>query len=314
VKCEECTSLLEDHLYNQLGAADEERLTDHLSVCSECAGEYVQLRREQELYASCELQLAPEFWASVQARIQKENGPRVSDFAGLFNFRFDQVAAVVTCLLVVAGLIGLWRYFEMGRNRAPSEVNNAPQISTLATAEKSNAASVADSGKSQGALVDDVKINTPHSRAIFPRPVKLSRTFRRKIEKPLFAANVVVERDPMSLAQRSVPRDLDIISARHLEQIQMLLRSFENGRFLAHSKTLDLTYEIGLSRNLLARNVLVRGDAELAGNLPLTRLLDRSEPFLLDIANLRNNSDQKEIRLVKESLTKAQIVAALQAF
>jgi len=314
VKCEECTSLLEDHLYNQLGAADEERLTDHLSDCSECAGEYARLRREQELYASCELQLAPEFWAGVQARIRKENGPRVSGFAGLFNFRFDQVVAVVTCLLVVAGLIGLWRYFEMGRNRAASEVNNAPQISTLATAEKSNAAAVADSGKSQRALVDEVKINTPHWRAIFPRPVKLSRTSRRKIEKPLFAANAVVERDPMLLAQRSVPRDLDIVSTRHLEQIQMLLRSFENGRFLAHSNTLDLTYEIGLSRNLLARNALVRGDAELAGNIPLTRLLDRSEPFLLDIANLRNNSNQKEIRMVKESLTKAQIVAALQAF
>jgi hypothetical protein len=313
VKCEECTLLFEDHLYNQLGAADEERLTEHLSVCSECAGEYAQLRTEQELYEGCELQLAPQFWAGVKGRIRKENGPRVSRFAGLFNFRFDQVAAVVTCLLVVTGLIGLWRYFEMGRNRA-SEVNNAPQISTPA-AEKSNTASVADSVKKQETPVDKVKVNKPHRRAIFPQPVKLSRTFRREIEETSLAAtNAVAEREPVLLAQRSIPRDLDLVSVRHLEQIKMLLRSFENGRFLAHSNTLDLTYEIGLSRSLLARNVLLRGDAELAGNIPLTRLLDRSEPFLLDIANLRNNSDQREIRLVKESLTKAQIVAALQAF
>jgi anti-sigma factor RsiW len=299
VKCEECTPLLEDYLYHKPGATRDERLAEHLSVCSKCAGEYAQLRKEQELYARCDLQLAPEFWAGVRARIRKENNSRFARFPGLFNvFRFDQVAAFVTCLLIVAGLIGLWRYFEMRQDHAA-----AP-----ATVQTSNALSLAGNGKTQEAAVDDVKKNARN------RPTHLSRSLVTKIKKPARVANAVAERNPISLDQKTAPRDLDLDSARHLEQVQMLLRSFENGRSLAHANTLDLTYEIRLSKNLLARNALLRDDAELSGNIPLTRLLDRFEPFLLDIANLRHNSDQREIRLVSESLTKAQIVAALQAF
>jgi hypothetical protein len=94
----------------------------------------------------------------------------------------------------------------------------------------------------------------------------------------------------------------------------MLLRSFKNSRLSRQSATLDLTYESRLSKDLLAHNALLRRDAELAGDVPLTRLLERFEPFLLDIANLQKNSRPKEIRLVRDNLVKTQIIAALQAF
>src|SRR6185369_17424317 len=95
----------------EVDASTEKALAEHMATCESCAREYVLLRKEQELYARSEVEIAPGFWAGVQARIASENRSRVPWFAGLFNaFRFAPVAGA--CLMVVVGLIGLWRYFS----------------------------------------------------------------------------------------------------------------------------------------------------------------------------------------------------------
>lgn len=290
MKCDECAPLLEDFLYSQTDGAIEKALAEHLHACDSCAREYALLRREQELYARTEVEVAPDFWSGVQARIATENSSRAHGFPGLFNaFRFAPVAAIA-CLLVVVGAVGLWRHFS-ARNDRPvtAQIPQAPQVLTI-TGEKS---------------VPETK--TVKNDAVRPFPVvsrSSSRADARKIVKPVPATNEVVENKPLST-------ELDADNARHLEQVEMLLRSFKNGR---HSNTLDLTYESGLSKDLLARNVLLRRDAELSGDEPLTRLLDQFEPFLVDIANLRDNSDSKEIHNVRERLTKSEIIAAVHSF
>jgi len=291
MKCDECAPLLDDFLYNQTDGATEKALAEHLHACDSCAREYALLRREQELYARTEVEIARDFWSGVQARIATETRSRAQGFAGLFSaLRFAPVAAIA-CLLVVVGAVGLWRYFSARSDRlVTAQIPQAPRVGVTITSEKS---------------VPETK--TVKSDAV--RPFRLvsrssSRAYARKIVKPVPATNEVVENKPLSA-------DLDADSARHLEQVEMLLRSFKNGR---HSNTLDLTYESGLSKDLLARNVLLRRDAELSGDEPLTRLLDQFEPFLVDIANLRDNSDSKEIQNVRERLTKSEIIAAVHSF
>jgi hypothetical protein len=291
MKCDECAPLLEDYLCNEVDGATEKALAEHLHACDSCAREYELLRREQELYARSEVEIAPDFWSGVQARIATENRSRAQGFAGLFNaFRFAPVAAIA-CLLVVVGSVGLWRYFSPRTDRPmTAQIQNAPQVGVTTTTEKSLP-----------------QIETVKSDAV--RPIRLvspssSRADARKTVKSVPSTNEVVENKPLS-------NDLDADSARHLEQVEMLLRSFKNGR---HSNTLDLTYESGLSKDLLARNVLLRRDAELSGDEPLTRLLDQFEPFLVDIANLRDNSDAKEIHNVRERLAKSEIIAAVHSF
>lgn len=285
MNCDECAPLLEDFLYHEVDASTEKAVAEHLSTCDSCTREYALLRKEQELYARSEVDIAPDFWSGVQARIANENRSGASWFAGLFNaFRFAPVAGIA-CLMVVVGLIGLWRYFApRNDNPVTAKIQNVPQISVTTTEQKSVP-----------------QIETAKSDS--SRPHRFV-THVRKVEKPVSITNVVVENKPLST-------DLDADSARHLEQVEMLLRSFKNGR---RSNTLDLTYESGLSKDLLARNVLLRRDAELVGDEPLTRLLDQFEPFLVDIANLRDNADSKEIHKVRERLTKSEIIAAVHSF
>lgn len=101
--------------------------------------------------------------------------------------------------------------------------------------------------------------------------------------------------------------------ASHVEQAQMLLRSIKNAR-ASGAGSLDVAYEKTLSRKLLAQNATLQLEAEVKGDKGTQQVLDTIEPFLLDIANLRENPSRDEVRSIRERVRKNQIVAALQVY
>jgi Putative zinc-finger len=308
MNCTQSLPRLEDYLYQKLAGNDDKQLAAHLEVCGRCAVEYAVLRREQEIYARCELQVAPEFWAGVEARITHESKSKSGRFAFFRNaLRLNPVAIVATCVLILASLVGVWRYFETRpAHNLPADRQEVRAGTAITPEYRNDQVAGADREKK------NIQIKAPLASTTVNRKsagVSASRTNTQAIYM-----QPVPEQRAVILAQRKVAPDLDADTARHIEQAEMLLRSFKNGRMLRHASTLDLSYESGLSRDLLGHNILLRTDAESAGNVALARLLNRLEPFLLDIANLRDNSDRKEIRLVRDSLMKEQIIAALQSF
>jgi hypothetical protein len=187
--------------------------------------------------------------------------------------------------------------------------------------QNSNTEQVADAWQKPGALADHPKRNVqsrsgPGLRRVNPGRAGVSpvaKNYAPNEGNPALHADTLGN-DPILPSQTTVAADLDADSVRHIERAEMLLRSFKNSRLLRKANTLDLKYERQLSKDLVSRNSLLRRDAELAGNLPLARLLDRLEPFLLEIANLQDNSGRQEIRFVREGLVREQIIAALQTF
>jgi len=101
--------------------------------------------------------------------------------------------------------------------------------------------------------------------------------------------------------------------ARHVEQAQILLRSIKNAR-PSDDDTVNVSYEKRLSRKLLAENATLQLDAETRGDRDTQQVLDSIEPFLLDIANMRDNASREEVRSVKERVKKTEIIAALQVY
>jgi hypothetical protein len=101
--------------------------------------------------------------------------------------------------------------------------------------------------------------------------------------------------------------------ARHVEQTQMLLRSFKNAR-ASETGSVDVAYEKNLSRKLLAQNATLQLEAEVKGDRETKQVLDTIEPFLLDIANLRENPSRDEVRSIRERVRNNEIVAALQVY
>lgn len=112
-------------------------------------------------------------------------------------------------------------------------------------------------------------------------------------------------------AQLLDPEEKEI--ARHVEQAQMLLRSIKNAR-PEGGDTFNVAYEKKLSRRLLDENATLQLDAETRGDKDTKQVLDKIEPYLLDIANMHDNASRDEVRSVKERIDRKEIIAALQVY
>jgi hypothetical protein len=103
-------------------------------------------------------------------------------------------------------------------------------------------------------------------------------------------------------------------TARHVEQAQLLLRSFRNVRpaDAGRRASSDIAYEKRRSRKLLYENIVLRREAANRGNLPVESLLDSLEPILIDIANLPDKPAPADLRLINERMRRKNLVAMLQ--
>jgi hypothetical protein len=97
---------------------------------------------------------------------------------------------------------------------------------------------------------------------------------------------------------------------RHLEQTQQLLRSIRN----TEAEHVDWAYDLGLSRELLNRNRLLRRRAEQKRDTAAEKMLVHVEPILLDIANLSDRPVPEDIALVKEMIRAQSIIPELQLY
>lgn len=102
--------------------------------------------------------------------------------------------------------------------------------------------------------------------------------------------------------------------ARHVERAQALLRSFRNTRSAEGVSSANVAYERALAQRLLRENLALQLDAEEAGDKTTGRVLDAIQPFLRDIANMRDEPSRDEVRSIKERMRKTEIVAALQVY
>ena len=106
----------------------------------------------------------------------------------------------------------------------------------------------------------------------------------------------------------------DSKTARHVEQAQLLLRSFRNARVADAGRraSSDLAYDKRQSKKLLYQNIVLRREAASRGNLPVESLLDSLEPILIDIANLPDKPAPADVKQINERMRRKNLVAMLQ--
>ncbi|HEY0099320.1 MAG TPA: zf-HC2 domain-containing protein, partial [Pyrinomonadaceae bacterium] len=106
----------------------------------------------------------------------------------------------------------------------------------------------------------------------------------------------------------------DSKTARHVEQAQLLLRSFRNARLsdAGRRASSDFAYDKRQSKRLLYQNIVLRREAASRGNLPVESLLDSLEPILIDIANLPDKPAPEDVREINERMRRKNLVAMLQ--
>jgi anti-sigma factor RsiW len=240
--------------------------------------------------------------------------------------------AFVTALaLLLTGAIAFVIYraqqeSRSGASLAPASSESAPNSSPAASASESPA--VDGSANPAGLEEQNAENSNRKNRKAGSRE---TGTIKRKSNSPLrpprdqgspkqpqvrYSAPPTYarlnERVMPGSSQLTLAVDSEGGNLRHLEQSELLLRAFRNIRFGRKGNGPDVSYERRRAQQLVYQNMLLRREADAAGNVEVATLLGSLEPILLDIANLRTRPRNEEVSLIRDRVERQSLVPLLQ--
>jgi len=343
MKCEQYPNLIDDLIDGELDGQSAGAVNRHVFACAECAVRYEAARREKEIYARYLFDAEPptDLWAKFQAKLESENQivSRTSEKSfvvfgwrrNLFGFRGLNPAFAGAVLIVILGVgFGLSKF--MGGETA---VENKPIAEANRVVIKSSPSSNRNEKNESTALLPKAEIG---EKIVSPAVVKskVEDNFggvdndSGKNTKFVALKSVVKKKQTIyaekkndlpdvaqfseNEARQSQLRALESETSRQIEKIELLLRSFRNARSTGESGKIDVAYEKLQAGKLLEKNVRLRQGAEIFGTFYTEEILDRVEPYLLDISNLENNPSPEKVREIKERVKNQNIIAGLQGY
>lgn len=116
--------------------------------------------------------------------------------------------------------------------------------------------------------------------------------------------------NPVAIA-RVRSADTETLTEQHVEQSELLLRSFRN-LSTTNTALAELGHERRRAQQLFYQNVMLRREADSSGDIQVATLLQSLEPILLDIANLPNDAQHSDVKEIKDRVERQNLVALLQ--
>jgi hypothetical protein len=277
----------------ELSPAEAREVERHLLSCSECEllrADFLNLRNQ---LTSFETSLQPQ----VQNRALKKilDGPTRVPARGL-QWRFGRQAVAFATLLIVAAIIGLLAY-QNSNQQDPKQVAvvQTPSPMPVASVEPPRQAEAKESPEPQAQ----------------PSPNKDNEAKPRPVKRP-----IVREPKPgeqfAAIPERVRPADAETMTAMHFETSERLLLAFKNVRLEERGAAEEVGYERKRARQLVLQNMLLKREADAAGDVQISSLLENLEPILIDISNLPDKPDENTVRAIRERVERKNIVGLLR--
>jgi hypothetical protein len=348
MSCEltERVSLLID---GELSPAELHEVERHLLTCADCQQarlDFVNLRQQIIAYpvlvdhvaqrrALAQI-LAGQPNAAARGTRTNAAGWRERLFGALAMPRFNPAWAAAVALLIVACAVAFVVYHNTQRHTAiagtptnsnsghtteaqPTPTDKRAEVAGAPNANQQPALSGAQNnerGEQQQAGVNNrasrrvhqqLSVQTANAKSPLVRPERLPQVEHE-------SAPAYVNANAVDVAASALNRsaDAETLTVRHVEQAELLLRTFRNARADATGAATDLSYEKRRAHQLLYQNIVLRREAASAGNVQVATLLDSLEPILLDIANLPAHARDEDVRAIKERVQRKNLVALLQ--
>jgi hypothetical protein len=73
-----------------------------------------------------------------------------------------------------------------------------------------------------------------------------------------------------------------------------------------------VSYERQRAKQLVIQNMMLRREADAAGDVQTSSLLENLEPILIDIANLPNRPSEGSVRVIRQRVERKNIVPLLR--
>jgi hypothetical protein len=106
--------------------------------------------------------------------------------------------------------------------------------------------------------------------------------------------------------------DAETMTAIHFETSERLLLAFKNVRLNEPSAAQEVSYERKRAKQLVYQNMLLKREADAAGDVQVSSLLENLEPILIDIANLPDQPDEDTVRAIRDRVERKNIVGLLR--
>jgi hypothetical protein len=312
-ECRITQERLIDLVFDELEPAARKRLLAEIAGCHTCWDEYLSISQTLQVFDRITEHVTPKesYWPGYEARLRARIAQETSagswqylkEWIAGFNLQLAPLAVTVALVLMALVFAGLWLGQRIETHHDQPLVDNGKERMDPSP------------NPSPSRTKQDVVVKNSTGK---PKPGQMKRRLTpRQID---LASNEPPREEPIDMQASGIPSDLPLTTAsfinpetnRHLEQAQMLLRSFRNTK--ADEAAGDLEYEKKMSRRLLYQNILLRREAEAKGILPTEEVLGTLEPLLLDIANLPDKPGRDEVRSIKERIGRQEMIALLHTY
>lgn len=317
MNCEKYLKLIDDLIEDELDDQTADQVSLHLFDCPSCTSQFELLEREKRIYSHYLFEVEPPSDLSAKFQSKLEALPQSTILAAADGFiskifaflRFNPalITAVALILLAVSfSLMSLVKEPQTFEKAAVSQKFEGFQL-MLPPIKKEVAVVPVEPNKS-----DEIIKNERNTTESSPKPIAVKQIVRKAEPN-----QNLVAKTPQSSEEEQQLKELqalEIETAKQLEKVELLLRSFRNARFVEGSELYDISYEKQQARKLLQNNFALRQRAETYGSPFAEEMLSKIEPYLLDIANLNLNPAPEQVLEIKERVKNQNIIASLQGF
>lgn len=316
----EKVSLLID---GELPPSQASEVKDHLQHCAECSDAHESFLKLRSQLTSYQSAIDSSAVNAALSKVLSRPASAKPTFAApnwrdrlaaafspgrAFSTGFATAAALVV-LAIAIGVIAL-----LSRQQQPQVAfDSTNQKGPVAAAASPEQVSDAGNPQSQKAGNQSPPATPNNKGGIKPKPEQTpSRVPQPKRRRTETAPNYSAIENNVAQIQSLGPAEVELMTARHLEQSELLLRAFRNVRPAKAGQVPDIQYERARAQKLLYQNILVRREADAQGDIQVATLLGSLEPILLDIANLRAKPRNEDVVAIKERVERKSLVPLLQ--
>jgi Putative zinc-finger len=284
----------------ELPAVEAREVERHLLTCAQCEEARADFLNLRSQISGFEASLTPAVQNRALAKILGKRGASGSAWNMGWNWGY---AAVALASIAIVALVA-WKIIGINSDES------APQI-----ARQSPIPASSPEPKPSPTAEPPQKTETPHRQQ--PAPAEqpappARRTAPVREPKPGEQFAKLPENVPPVAPDTARSADAQTLTAMHFERAETLLRAFRNVRMEEPGAAAEVRYERARAKQLIYQNMMLRREADTAGDVQIASLLDSLEPILLDIANLPDKPDHDTVRVIRERVERKNIVALLQ--
>ena len=277
----------------ELPAAEAREVDRHLLTCMHCLearADFLNLRCQ---IANFEPSLTPVVQNRALVKILSPRR-RTERRSAAFVFGWRWTAIAFAAIVIVALSIFL----------IPSKQRQQVAVNGPAPVSSPTPAPTAEPSKPDNNVKES---NTPRRQQPARKPAPV-----RPEPKPGEQFAVVRETARPAIPEPVRPADVQTMTAIHFEKAETLLRAFRNVRLNEAGSGTEVSYERKRAQQLVYQNMMLRREADAAGDVQISSVLESLEPILLDIANLPDKPDADTVRVIRDRVERKNIVALLQ--